>query len=121
MNNFGSALAQVRKRKQLSQRKLADLSGMTVLSIQRYEHGERLPDKDTAERLYSVLQDETLCAAWNTDQSVNIGITAENQLPISPVVAEVLRITNSLTPEGQDVTLKAVQIIAKIPDFIRKD
>ena len=57
-NSFGEFIEKLRKGKNLSQRKLADLAGVTNSTISRIESDLVVPDLETIEKLSSALKIE---------------------------------------------------------------
>jgi transcriptional regulator with XRE-family HTH domain len=53
--DFKDRLKEVRTRKNLSQGKLAELTGVNVMNISRYERGEHKPNTDILTKLANVL------------------------------------------------------------------
>ena len=43
-NTFGKRLKQIRKNKKISQKELADISGVSTPSISSFENGHRMPN-----------------------------------------------------------------------------
>lgn len=58
-SEFGIKLRSIRKEKGITQKVLADKAGMSFMTIQRYESGERTPKISDIERIASAL-----CVPW---------------------------------------------------------
>ena len=59
--NFGRKLTQLRKEADLTQEKLADMTGLTVESISNIERGKFGPKFDNLEKIAAVLQVPVKC------------------------------------------------------------
>ena len=53
---IGECIRKTRKLKGFTQEELAHASGLSVMSIRRYESGERFPSEETLNRIASALQ-----------------------------------------------------------------
>ena len=56
MGTFGSNLIKIRTEKKVTQAQLADGIGVSVKTIQRYEHGDSLPDAEMVKRIAKYLK-----------------------------------------------------------------
>jgi len=72
MDNVGMFLKQKRKEKKLTQAELAQMSGVSVMSIRRYESNERSPKTDELAKLGNVL-------GFDVTFHNGVGIIEENE------------------------------------------
>ena len=75
---FGKRLAEIRKKKELSQYELADRLGFSRGQIANYEQGKREPDYETLQKLADFFNVSTDYLLGRTDEPVP---TKENKTP----------------------------------------
>ncbi|SCJ81660.1 transcriptional repressor DicA [Anaerotruncus sp. 2789STDY5834896] len=56
MNEIGGKIRSYRKYLGMTQQDLADAAGISVMSVRRYESGDRYPNKDTVKKIAAVLK-----------------------------------------------------------------
>lgn len=59
--NIGAYIRDLRKSRGMTQQELADKSGVSLMSIRRYESGEREPRHDILKKIADALQEWVLC------------------------------------------------------------
>ncbi len=111
---FGTALRNARKVSNLTQAEFANLLGIGLMTLQRYEQGTRRPSAEMLERIRQKSGID-LSRSWLDD--FQMSLTDE---PLSRGAAESLSIIQELNPEGQDAALYTLRMISRIPEF-RKD
>lgn len=58
MSDIGNAIRIARKYKGLTQEELAKLAGISMMSIRRYESGERMPTEKIVKSIFTILKPE---------------------------------------------------------------
>ena len=111
---FGNALRNARKEAKLTQAEFANLLGISLMSLQRYEQGSRRPSAEMLERIRQKSGID-LSRSWLDDFQMSL-----KDEPLSRAAAESLSIIQDLNQEGQDAALYILRMISKIPEF-RKD
>ena len=111
---FGTALRNARKENNLTQAEFANLLGIGLMTLQRYEQGTRRPSAEMLERIRQKSGID-LSRSWLDDFQMSL-----KDEPLSRAAAESLSIIQELNPEGQDAALYTLRMISRIPEF-RKD
>lgn len=111
---FGNALRTARKEAKLTQVEFADLLGIGLMTLQRYEQGSRRPSAEMLERIRQKSGID-LSRSWLDDFQMSL-----KDEPLSRAAAESLSIIQELNTEGQDAALYTLRMISRIPEF-RKD
>lgn len=111
---FGTALRKARKEKNLTQAEFADLLGISLISLQRYEQGTHRPSSKMVDRIRTKSGID-LSAPWMDDFQISM-----KEEPLTRAAAESLSLIQELNQEGQDAALYTLRMISRIPEF-RKD
>ena len=83
--DIGKRIAEYRKEAKLTQKELADLVGVSLMSIGRYERGDSMPDADILDRIaeaigvstFNLMYDKDLAAAINDYKSQKVSDIVE--------------------------------------------
>ena len=110
-NIFGTALRKARKEKNLTQAEFADLLGISLPTLQRYEQGIRRPSSQMVDRI-RMKSGIDLSASWLDDFQIPM-----KDEPLTRAAAESLSLIQELNPEGQDAALYTLRMISRIPEF----
>jgi transcriptional regulator with XRE-family HTH domain len=105
MKDFGSRLRGLRTERGLSQRELADLVGIEVMQVNRYERGVNVPSIETAVKLAGVFQ-------LTTDELLG----GSRERPEAPVLRnlklyERLRLLDDLPKDDQAVVVRLIDAV----------
>jgi len=123
---IGECIRQTRKLKGLTQEELAHASGLSVMSIRRYEGGERFPSEETLSRIASALQvsissfigffqDNSIKFAMpDTSKETDPLIEAQNGGRI-----KLVTLFGQLNRIGQTEALKRIQELTELPRYQR--
>lgn len=65
MTNLGNNIKQARKRKNITQKELAELLGVKVQTVLRWEKGEREPSIETIQKMMQILETSQLIDGAN--------------------------------------------------------
>lgn len=114
---IGQSIQQARKKAGLTQKQLAEKSGIATITLQQYERGVREPKLDTIAKIARAMglyaSDLVDAGQWKhvqpgeEDENFN---AAENQL---------LHHFRTLNDNGQTVAVERVQELAQIPAYQR--
>lgn len=144
---FGMALRKARKDAGFSQKGLADASGLSHMSIRRYETDDRFPELDSYLALAKVLPESSgIAVAWidthmeqlfsllPDDQStkaieyaVELGnkitkyncvrIIEESEPEFLSCISRILELLKSLNTDGRNKAMESIEMISKIPEY----
>ena len=89
---FGERMSEARKNKQLTQKRLAEILGVSPMRISHYESNSREPDIENIKKISHVLE---VSPDWL------IGTTKEPTIIDGGLKAEILKIFASMSPEEQ--------------------
>ena len=78
-------IREMRKKNGLSQAKLAELAGVSMMTVQRWEQGKRSPRAEDLSRLASALNTTVAYLSGETDNPGRASAAAEQELPESNV------------------------------------
>ena len=67
---FPATLKRVRKQYHLSQAQLASKIYISLMTVRRYETGERFPNENILSRILFILHDKSIATAWASDYKV---------------------------------------------------
>ncbi len=95
---IGPSIRYHRKRKGLSQKELAEKIGVSVMSIRRYELGDRVIPDDTLRRM-----------AWV------LGVDSEYLG--SPEYLRLQQALNRLNDEGREMALELTELLSEVPRY----
>lgn len=93
---FGPILAKLRKEKNLSQYKLAELMNFSRGQIANYEQGSREPDFNTLKRFADFFDVST---DYLLGRSSHPGLTSEEDTKVNKEVEELMQILESMPEE----------------------
>ena len=60
MSDIGNAIRMARKYKGLTQEELAKRAGISMMSIRRYESGDRMPTENIVNSIFTILKPDNL-------------------------------------------------------------
>lgn len=92
-NSFGSELQDHRKLKNISQKELSRLTGLSVSSISKYESGERMPRILNAKKIAQILELDLSKYYSATDPDKNEDVVSEDSIEMKKL--DPLYISNS--------------------------
>lgn len=124
---IGECICQTRKLKGLTQEELAHASGLSVMSIRRYEGGERFPLEETLNRIASSLQVPiSSFIGFFQDNSIQITMS-DTSKEANPLVKsqnggriKLVTLFGQLNSVGQAEALKRIQELTELPRYQRK-
>lgn len=141
MSTVGDKIRELRKWKSLTQQQLADASGVSVMSIRRYESGERKPSlyivKSIADALEVRIEDIVGLETFDTGaefknrwkEITSCSSEAGEQLEVAhrqngeTVIInytnhdKLLNLYDSLNPLGKSVAIERLEELAEIPKY----
>ena len=114
---IGQSIQQARKRAGLTQKQLAEKSGIATITLQQYERGVREPKLDTIAKIARAMGlyagDLVDAGQW---KHVQLGEEDEN---FSAAENQLLHHFRTLNDNGQTVAVERVQELAQIPAYQR--
>ena len=124
---IGECIRQTRKLKGFTQEELAHASGLSVMSIRRYEGGERFPSEETLNRIASALQVPiSRFIGFFKDNSIQITMS-DTSKEVDPLVEsqnggriKLVTLFGKLNSVGQTEALKRIQELTVLPRYQRK-
>ena len=130
MKNFSSFLKKARKEKHLTQAELAYQSGLSVMSIRRYESNERQPGLEEMIKLGKVLGfvmsvdadfQKTIHTEGNflLDENWKDTMTSLGQEHYK--TDQLLKIFLSLNSTGKDKAIEMVTMLTHVPEYMIKE
>ena len=126
ISDFGNILRKSRKEKKMTQMQLAEASGLSVMSIRRYESGERFPGLDELVKLgqtlgFVIAVDADTKIETSVSQKMFIDETFQEQLEeltkTNARFSSLAKVFQTLNKEGQQKALETVEMISKIPEY----
>lgn len=92
MVNFGEKIKKLRKEKKLTQKQLADLSGVAVSAISAYESGNRYPSYEILINLSHIFHVSTdYLLGISTIKSIDVTGLTDNEIEIIMQMVEILK------------------------------
>ena len=114
---IGQSIQQARKKAGLTQKQLAEKSGIATITLQQYERGVREPKLDTIAKIARAMglyaSDLVDAGQW---KHVQPGEEDEN---FSVAETQLLHHFGNLNDNGQSVAVERVQELAQIPAYQR--
>lgn len=114
---IGQSIQQARKKAGLTQKQLAEKSGIATITLQQYERGVREPKLDTIAKIARAMglyaSDLVDAGQW---KHVQPGEEDEN---FSVAETQLLHHFRNLNDNGQSVAVERVQELAQIPAYQR--
>ena len=114
---IGQSIQQARKKAGLTQKQLAEKSGIATITLQQYERGVREPKLDTIAKIARAMglyaSDLVDAGQW---KHVQAGEEDEN---FSAAENQLLHHFRTLNDNGQTVAVERVQELAQIPAYQR--
>lgn len=113
---FGERIVYFREKRNLSQKALADILGITANRLYYYEKDKRQPDvamiKDIAKAL-SISGDDLLGTEWATEKTP--GQDAPETVCATPEERELLSLYNQMNDDGKKLLLSTARTYAGNP------
>lgn len=128
--SFSQNLYNIRKKRQLSQKKLSELANVSQASINYWEKGQRTPSIGAIEKLANAL-DVSIMTLYGLDLKEEMGtsVTGVASLLGKSLVEKqidkekkekLLTCFNDLNDSGKEKAIEQVELLAKIPEY-KKD
>ena len=130
-------IKQFRKAKGLTQKQLADLTGLAEITIRQYEAGKYEPKIDKLRRIaaalgvyiYELEPDWSKIPFEDITKDLNNGtngITHEEAIklggyPITKIENQLLENYRELNDTGQQEAVRQVELLTKIPEYRKED
>lgn len=118
---FSESLKYIRQEKQMSQKKLADLVGVSQTAVYQWENGNRCPKIEQIRQLAAALDVSIgdLQADWTSFSKEDI----ENDLKNKTSLKELRLIQNYriLNEKGQKKVLNYTEDLTKIPEYRKEE
>lgn len=138
--NTSDCIKVLRKKRGLTQKQLAEKSGLSIASIQGYEQGKYNPKIETLSKIAYALNMpvESLFGDINTEKMTEFDIAKLKHLTMPTALGFNEKLENwisgfeetksdkindlfeSLNEQGQDKAIEQVELLTKIPEY-RKD
>ena len=121
---IGENIRQARKKAGLTQRQLAEKSGVATITLQQYERGVREPKLDTNAKIARAMN---LFASdlVSGDQWQNVDMTftdtTERYGQETPQYYRMIEAFSTLNHTGAEKAAVAVEDLAKVPEYRRED
>lgn len=121
---IGENIRQARKKAGLTQRQLAEKSGVATITLQQYERGVREPKLDTIAKIARAMN---LFASdlISGDQWQNVDMTftdtTERYGQETPQYYRMIEAFSTLNHTGAEKAAVAVEDLAKVPEYRRED
>ena len=121
---IGENIRQARKKAGLTQRQLAEKSGVATITLQQYERGVREPKLDTIAKIARAMN---LFASdlVSGDQWQNVDMTftdtTERYGQETPQYYRMIEAFSTLNHTGAEKAAVAVEDLAKVPEYRRED
>ena len=121
---IGENIRQARKKAGLTQRQLAEKSGVATITLQQYERGVREPKLDTIAKIARAMN---LFASdlVSGDQWQNVDMTftdtTERYGQETPQYYRMIEAFSTLNHTGAEKAAVAVEDLSKVPEYRRED
>lgn len=121
---IGENIRQARKKAGLTQRQLAEKSGVATITLQQYERGVREPKLDTIAKIARAMN---LFASdlISDDQWQNVDMTFTDTTELygqeTPQYYRMVEAFSTLNHTGAEKAAVAVEDLAKVPEYRRED
>ena len=113
------AIQMYRNKLGITQKKLADKSGLAEITIRKYESGERYPKQKQLIKIADALNisvkdlhDLEFCI----DNNISLSELHDREIEIDKG-GELLMYFEALNPKGQNKALEQVELLTKIPEY----
>lgn len=123
MSSIGENIKKKRKSIKLTQEQLATQSGLSTMSIRRYESNERMPNLEAVRRIASSLgvYMNELIEDWSQYSPEELGQDFANEsyafVNSNNMEEQMLDLFILLNDQGQEKALEQVELITKIPEY----
>lgn len=121
--NIGAKIKEIRTKKGMTQKQVADLCGMADSAIRKYESGKQTPKLDTLQKIANALDCDfwELCGAINTIplQKMNELQDGIDSLHFDTNFPIVKKYFERLNASGQEVALERIKELTEIPRYQR--
>ena len=122
--SFQENLKELRTKKGLSQKKLADEIGVAQSSINYWESGQRVPNIEACTRmaeffhvdLRDLLDLDAELASGNNNRPI---VSVRRPYTINSDEYDLLKLFDKLNDEGQDKAIEQVELLTKIPEYLK--
>lgn len=123
--SFSENLYKIRRKKKLSQKKLAELANVSQASVNYWEKGQRTPSMEAIEKLAKALEVPILELYGLKPETVEVKpvgiVTAitENlvQKELDELEDKMLFFFDDLNITGKDKAIEQVELLTKIPEY----
>lgn len=123
---IGNRIKEIRKRKKLTQKEVAQRCGMADSAIRKYESGTITPKFETMDRIAEALEVPVTALMGyeysGTDSNGNDIYKPPFHIiaPESPELNRLINAMDRLNDEGQEVALQRVEELGEIPKYQRE-
>ena len=114
--NIGEKIQRIRKERGYTAEKLAEMLGISVVSLRKYEYGERMPKGQMIDEIARCLEvnPSTLKADWGSDvnDAIHMLFELEEEFCLEPVKIDqtiVLSLPEELDTEEQEALARAMR------------
>lgn len=126
--NLSERIKSIRKERGLTQKELAEKTGLSIASIQGYEQGKYKPKIEQLEKLSVALESSLYDLTQYTKTNYNLtelkalkaAISKDCQSMEQLKTDALLNLFHTLNSNGQDKAIEQVELLTKIPEY-RKD
>lgn len=120
---IGENIRQARKRAGLTQKQLAEKSGVATITLQQYERGVREPKLDTIAKIARAMN--LFASDLISDQWQNVDMTftdtTERYGQETPQYYRMVEAFSTLNHTGAEKAAAAVEDLSKVPEYRRED
>lgn len=120
---IGENIRQARKRAGLTQKQLAEKSGVATITLQQYERGVREPKLDTIAKIARAMN--LFASDLISDQWQNVDMTftdtTERYGQETPQYYRMVEAFSTLNHTGAEKAAVAVEDLSKVPEYRRED
>lgn len=122
MSVLGDRIRIERKARHMTQKELANKAGLSTMSIQRYENGERKPNVETLGKIADALDVELGLLMFPGAEKIRQGFRREIDLQryaesVEAGRPDLLSVYNSLNTAGQDRVYDYAADLATMPKY----
>ena len=130
MKNFGSFMKKSRKKKHLTQAELAEQSGLSVMSIRRYESNERQPGLEEMIKLGKVLGfvmsvDADFQKTIHTEGNFLLDENWQNNITSlgeeHNKTGQLIKLFMNLNSAGKDKAIEMITMLTHVPEYTKTE
>lgn len=124
---IGTDIKRYRKAKGYTQQQLADLLGVSVMTIRRFETGARQPKSDMIEKIFEVLDVSAEQLLEETQSSIILATNKLHEMKKSLIVLsnmsdlEIAKVSEKLNSKGKGFLLEFAKFLTTLDEYTTPD